>query len=181
MKKSEFNALKEYPLSNSDILEMIDLEPTNIFSSPKISEVIHIDELLDRKGRGIMLYLTENDATGHWVGILKKNNTIEIFDPYGFNPNEWNEELGAKEYLNPPIKELENLIKNSGYKMIYNKKRHQPLKFGNNSCGKHTILRLLFHKFSLDEYNKIMKSFKDKYNISSDDLATAFSLEKIGK
>jgi hypothetical protein len=181
MNKQDFESTKAYPLSNSDILELIDLEPTNIFSSDKLLDVIHIDELLDRKGRGIMLYLTENEQTGHWVGLLKKNNTIEIFDPYGFNPKDWEEELGAVKDLNPSMKELEKLIKKSGYKMVFNKKRHQPLKLNNNSCGKHTVMRLLFHKFSLDEYNNLMKKFRDEYNITSDDLANGFSLETIGK
>lgn len=181
-KKLHFEQSKSYPLGNDDILELVDLEPSNIFTSKKLLEVDSIDELLDRNGRGILLHLTENDTTGHWIALIKKGNTIEIFDPYGNKPSEWNKKLNSAEGLNPPNGTLEKLIKDSGYKIKINRMKHQPINDSNSAtCGKHSAIRLLFHKMNLDEYNNFMGGIKKKYGINSENLVNAFSLSEIGK
>jgi hypothetical protein len=119
-------------------MKLIDLEPSNIFTSKDLLNVNNIDNLLDRKGRGIMLYLTENDTTGHWIGLLRKGNTIEIFDPYGNKPNEWEKKLNSEKGLNPPNGVLEKLIKGSGYKIKINNMKHQDINNPNiATCGRH--------------------------------------------
>lgn len=182
IKKLEFEASKSYPLGNDDLMELLDLEPSNIFNSHKLTEVDNIDELLDRKGRGILLWLTEDDKTGHWIGLLRKGNILEVFDPYGNKGPEWNKKLNSKKGLNPPIEMFENLIKGSGYKLKYNNVKHQPINNSNSAtCGKHTALRLLFNKFNLEDYNKFMKNINKNYGVKSEDLVNAFSLNEIGK
>jgi hypothetical protein len=181
-KRIQFEKSKSYPLGNDDLLDLIDLEPSNIFTTHQLTEHNNIDELLDRKGRGIMLFLTENDKTGHWIGLLRKGNTLEIFDPYGNKPREWEKKLNSIKGLNPPIETLENLIKGSGYKIKINNVKHQPINNSSSStCGKHTALRLILNKLSLEEYNKFMKDIKKNIGISSEDLVNAFSLSEIGK
>lgn len=180
-KRLYFEKSKSYPLDNSDILNLVDLEPSNIFSSDKLLNVNNIDELLDRNGRSVMLWKTENDTTGHWISLLRKGNTIEIFDPYGNKPNEWTKKLQSEKGLNPEGR-LEELIKGSGYKIKINKVKHQPINNSNSAtCGKHSAIRLLFHKMNLDEYNNFMKDIKKKYGVNSEDLVNAFSLSEINK
>jgi hypothetical protein len=181
-KRLHFEKSKSYPLGNDDLLDLVDLEPSNIFTSKKLLEVDNIDELLDRNGRGILLFLTEDETTGHWIGLLRKGNTMEIFDPYGNKPNEWEKKLNSSKGLNPPNGTLEKLIKGSGYKIKINNVKHQPINNDNSAtCGKHASVRLLFHKMNLDEYNKFMKDIKKNYGINSEDLVNAFSLSEIGK
>jgi hypothetical protein len=181
-KRLHFEKSKSYPLGNDDIMELIDLEPSNIFTSEKLESVNNIDELLDRLGRGVLLWRTENENTGHWISLLRKGNTIEIFDPYGNKPSEWTKKLNSEKGLNPPNGVLEKLIKGSGYKIKINNVKHQPINNSNSAtCGKHTAIRLLFHKMNLDEYNNFMKDIKKKYGINSEDLVNAFSLSEINK
>jgi hypothetical protein len=114
-KRIHFEQSKAYPLDNSDILNLVDLEPSNIFTSEKLESVNNIDELLDRLGRGVLLWRTEDESTGHWIALVRKGNTIEIFDPYGNKPSEWTKKLNSEKGLNPPNGVLEKLIKGSGY------------------------------------------------------------------
>jgi len=181
-RKIHFEQSKAYPLGNDNLLELVDLEPSNIFTSKKLLEVDSIDELLDRNGRGIMLFLTENENTGHWIALIRKGVNLEVFDPYGNKPSEWNKKLNSVDGLNPPNGTLEKLIKDSGYKIKINKVKHQPINDSNSAtCGKHSGIRLLFHKMNLDEYNNFMGGIKKKYGIKSEDLVNAFSLSEIGK
>lgn len=176
MNKEEWSNKKAYPLSNTDIMELIDLEPTNILTLPELLEADNIDEHLDRKGRAIVLYLTENDSTGHWIALLKKNNTVEIYDPYGFNPKNWEKDLSnGNDKFNQDPNELIDLIKRSGYGVEFNRVKSQEERPDINTCGRHAVMRLLFSNYSLPDYNKILKMIKKKYNIKPDDLATGLT------
>jgi hypothetical protein len=79
--------IKGYALSNDDINEI--LEPdTKIFTYPKFCEINHIDEVFDRLGRCVFLFLTESETAGHWLCMFKrKENTIEYWDSYGEKPD----------------------------------------------------------------------------------------------
>lgn len=174
--------LKAYSLSNFDINKA--LEPgVPVHTYPDLDDMLSIDEALDRKGRGILLVLTENKSVGHWVSILKRGNNIEVFDSYGFNPNEHNNKLEVSDEVESIQDDstLGNLIKKSGYGMVYNKMKHQSLNPDVATCGRHAVMRLVFKDYGLDEYNKIMKQIKKETGVSTDDLATAFTHELIGK
>ena len=183
MNKLEIEQLKEYPLGNDDInalFKSLNIQPTNIFTTKELNNVRNIDELLDNNGKAIMLFLTENDTTGHWVSILRKGNTIEIYDPYGNNPLDFESKLNAKEGLNPNMNLLIELIKNSGYKMIYNKHKHQKMNPSVNTCGRLAVLRLLSSDLDLNEYNERIKKIIGS-GVNMDDVATGITYNIIGK
>ena len=179
--KKHFNQLKGYALSNDDILEAIDLEPTNIFTSDKLNEAYSIDELLDRLGRGIMLYLTEDKNTGHWVGLLKQGDTIEVYDPYGNHPEDFKKKLGAGNGLNPDMSILEELIHRSGYKMLHNNQKNQAFTPDVATCGRHSIMRLMFRNLNNKQFNQFLKDIKKTDGINPDDLATGLTFQILGK
>ena len=179
--KEQFKQLKAYPLSNEDILEAIDIEPTNIFSSDKLNDAYSIDELLDRLGRGVLFFRTEDNQTGHWIGILKQGDTIEVFDPYGFSPDEFKKKLGAGNGLNPDMSILEELINNSGYKMTVNKVQNQSFSPDVATCGRHSVMRLMFRHLNNKQYNQFLKQIKKQDGINPDELATGLTYELIGK
>lgn len=182
--KNDLKPLKKYPLSDTDIQKV--LEPdTKIITYPELYKYNHIDEIFDDKGRAIMLYLTENDTTGHWVGLIKKGNVIEMYDPYGFKPDTQPENLGASKAFNKEHGQLypkfTQMVNNDGYRLIYNKVRSQPFEADVNTCGRHVLTRILLKNLSLNKYNKLLSSIKKNNNINPDDLITAFTQEFIGK
>jgi len=182
--REELDRAKEYALSNFDIQEL--LEPnTKIFRYPELNDARHIDEMLDRHGRAIMLFLTDSENKGHWIALIRRGSNIEIFDPYGNHPHKFGKELGGsmndmKEWGQDPTL-LTDLIKKSGYGVVWNNKQVQPLSKDTNTCGRHSVLRLLFHKYPLKEYQGILKKIQKETGVSPDDLATFLTAEWLGK
>lgn len=175
--------LKEYPLSNFDIQEIFEPD-TRIFTYPQLAEVRNIDELLDRHGRAIMLYLTESPTSGHWIGILRHGDVIELYDPYGKPIEKQGESLGSGKGDSKWGQDgdlFTDLVKRSGYGLVWNDKQRQPISENINTCGRHAVLRLLFHKYPLEEYNKILDTIKKKTGVSADDLATFMTANILGK
>ena len=163
------NKLKEYPLGNDDIEQI--LGETVVFRYPELEFVEHIDEIFDQHGRSSMLFLTEDDFSGHWCCFLKKNDEIHYFDPYGLYPDEPKEWISKKklEKLNESKPFLTKLLKESGYKVFINNYPFQEDKNKINTCGKHCVVRLLYKDLNLDQYlNLIKNSNKNPDNFVSE-------------
>lgn len=173
--KKDFDEIKKYALSNFDIEKVV--PHINIFTYPHLENVRHIDEVLDKHGRAIMLYLTDDTRTGHFLAILKHGNTIEVFDPYGVKPDEQGKFLGGKmnEGKSKYQTLLTDLIRESGYGMKYNKTRHQPVSEDISTCGRHAILRVLTSHLPLEEYNKRITKIARDTGVSVDDIATGMT------
>jgi len=150
--------IENYSLSDSDIKKICG--KTNIIPYPKLSNYNNIDDLFDDLGRCILLFLTVNDHTGHWIAMIKKGNRIDYFDPYGTAPDSdksWiskNKLIGLGE--DKPL--LIDLFKKSGYKIYYNCYPFQKDKVGINDCGRWCAIRLLFYKKSLPEFYEMVKN-----------------------
>lgn len=180
--KEDFDNLKGYYLSDKDITDAIDIEPTNIFTLDKVEGAYSIDELLDRLGRGVLFFKTANDNTGHWIGVLKQGGgVVEVYDPYGFKPDDLEDKLGALKGLNPDISVLEDLIKRSGYRMIYNRQKNQSMSRDVATCGRHSVMRLMFRHLNNKQFNDFLKQIRKEDGINPDDLATGLTMEIIGK
>lgn len=176
--KQEINALKDYSLTDTDMDKVLDPD-THIFTYPDLYKFNHVDELFDHKGRAIMLYLTTDENTGHWVGLLKRGNTIEMYDPYGYKPDTQPKKLGASKEFNKEHNQLypkfTEMVKKDGYKLIWNKKGRQPHRENVDTCGRHVLMRLMHHNLTLGEYDKLMDKIKSDDNVDVDDLVTAFT------
>lgn len=180
--------VKEYPLSNFDIQEFLkDIgEPiTKIFTYPELKNARHIDEMLDRHGRAIMLFLTEGDSKGHWIAILRRGNTIELYDPYGYKPDTQHVKLGGKMSdmkrwgQDAPL--FSDLVKRGGYRLIWNKRQRQPVSSDVNTCGRHSVMRLLFSHLPLDKYDKMLDTITKKTGVKPDDLVAYVTGEILEK
>jgi hypothetical protein len=172
--------IKAYPLSDDDMKRII---PTlKVVSYPELLKARNIDEILDIKGRLMLLYLTEDENTGHWVCLLKRpdTNILEYFDPYGgYGPDDeskWLTENQLEEFGQDTF-HLSKLIKNSSYKLLVNKHRFQKDTRDNNTCGRHCLCRLYFKHLSLPEYAKMVEDS----GISPDDFVSGFTFNLIGK
>jgi len=173
LEKQQIEEIKEYALSNYDIL---DVERTKITNIENIEKHLHIDECFDRLNRGILFYPNPRNDIGHWVSILKQGNQVEVYDPYGVKVEKWEDKLGGIS-----TKSLIDLIKKSGYKMISNTQNNQSFETDVNTCGRHAIIRILFYKYSLKEFNKILKNIKKETGIEPDEWVSAFTFELLGK
>ena len=172
--------IESYSLSETDIQKMI---PTlKIIPYPDLLKAQKIDDVLDEKGRLMLLYLTENQNTGHWVTLLKyrNSNIIEYFDPYGnYRPDgesKWLTPQKLKE-LGQATKKLTQLLNESPYEIKSNAFPFQKDKMNMNTCGRHCTTRLYFKHLRLPEYIKLVEST----GLPPDTFVSAFTYNLIGK
>jgi hypothetical protein len=172
----ENKPLRSYSLSNFDINKMI---PTlKIISYPDLLKYQTIDQALDEKGRLMILYLTSDMHTGHWICLLKRKNKIEFFDPYGnIKPDEEEKWISKKKSIefDQDTHYLTKLLKESGYKIVYNKFPFQSENKDIATCGRHCATRLYFKHLSLPEYTQMVLDS----GISPDDFVTNFTYKLI--
>lgn len=170
--------IKDYPLSDSDIRKILGKD-ISIITYPDLAKMNNIYEAFDKKGRCIMLYLTESESSGHWVCMLNHKDRIEFFDPYGEPP-----ESALKSV---PINELQeygedrpyltNLLRTAGKPVYYNKYDFQQESNNINTCGRHSVVRCLYAPYLLEKYKKVM----DKTGMSPDNFVSALTAQKLGK
>ena len=157
--KEEDDAIREYPLSDSDIIKI--LPGLRVLSYPDLNDMSQIEDAFDDKGRCLILYLTEDEHTGHWVCMIKKGKTIEYFDPYGkYRPDEEREWLTKDKLiqLDQYQPTLTELLRRSRYKVIVNPYHFQKDKGDIATCGRHCVCRLYHKDMSLPAYDKMIKN-----------------------
>jgi hypothetical protein len=178
MSERGLGRIKSYPLSDADIRKILGRD-IKIITYPDLGKMGSIDEAFDAKGRCIMLYLTENDTTGHWVCMLNKGNKIEFFDPYGDAPEKALESVSEenREALGEDEPLLTRLFRASGKAIYYNTYPFQKEKRDVNTCGRHSVVRCLYAPYSLEKYKKVM----DSSGMTPDNFVSALTAEKLGK
>lgn len=179
MLKNEINKYKNIALSNHDIFKILN-KKVNIVTYPTLSKIRNINELFGEYPYFILLYMSSHNF-GHWIAIIKHNDRIEYFDPYGGNDNFPDEAL---KNINPEFKKislqdkpyLTRLLYNTKYPIEYNNYNFQ--KHGNNirTCGRHCVVRCLLHHYLLDEYKEILSIIKKDTNMNYDDIVTLMSI-----
>ena len=176
--------VKAYPLSETDMRAII---PTlKIQSYTDLLDASELDDVLDDKGRLMLLYLTENESTGHWICLLKlrDSNVVEFMDPYGnFKPD------GEKKWLtNETLREfgqdtnkLTKLLRDSSYTVKSSAVPFQQEEDDNNTCGKHCLLRLYMKHLSLPEYAAFVADACEAEDLTPDEFVCGFVHSLIGK
>lgn len=163
--------LRGYSLSDEDIHKMI--PSLRIITYPELLQFQHLDEALDEKGRLMILYLTQDSHTGHWICLLKRGNTVEFNDSYGIKPDEeskWVSKAKQKEFRED-THYLTELLKNSGHRIVYNKYPFQSSNPDITTCGRHAATRLYFKHLSLPEYTQMVLDS----GLAPDDFVTQFT------
>jgi hypothetical protein len=169
-----------YPISEEDAQKMI--PSLRILTYPDLLSKTTIDDVLDDKGRLLLLYLTRSLTNGHWVCLLKRRGTkvVEYFDPYGgYKPDgesKWISPTKLREF-GQASKHLTQLLNNSPYKVVSNHYHFQSEKNDMNTCGRHCLTRLYFKHLSLPKYIKIVKGS----GLTPDEFVTGFTYNLIGK
>lgn len=164
MKMSEMiEELKKSPLSNVD-LKKIDPD-IKITTMNELKNLHFADELLHGSNKGVLLWSPHEHAPrhGHWIGLLKTEpNTFEIFEPCGVDPMENLSEALGGTGGKKQVKQLKDIIRRNGCKMMRNKIPHQSLDDRNDqACGRHVLMRLAFNHLGLKEFHKKMRELRD--------------------
>jgi hypothetical protein len=160
--------VKAYALSDGDIHSY--LPDVNIIMYNELSDYNNIEELLPNANSYVILLYQDSENTGHWTCLLRQNNTVEFFDPYGKYPdtqlrwvdNEVREDLGITG------KFISNLFNKSKLKIVYNTAPYQHSGANINTCGRHVVYRLLNRNLSLKDYHKYFKEETKKLNCNYD-------------
>lgn len=176
--KELMKQLKAYALGDNDVQEKLPTD-TKIILYNDLAGVEDITELMDEKGRLVMLYPREAPTVGHWVCMfINKEGDIEYFDPYGEPPEETKrdlspeklEELGIVEDILMPL--LKQSASRRGKGVVFNAHQYQKLAPGINTCGRWCVSRLAFHEATADEFKKILDEMKKGTNKSYDDIVS---------
>lgn len=176
--------IRAYPLSETDMRKVI---PTlKIISYPELHEATRIEDVLDEKGRLMILYLTENESTGHWVCLLKLRDQpiLEYFDPYGgYKPDgekSWLSKEKQREFGQDSNK-LTKLLENSSYEIKSNAVPFQASADDVNTCGRHCLARLYFKHLDLPAYTEMVQKACKEGGMNPDDFVSGFTYNLIGK
>jgi hypothetical protein len=171
--------IKEYPLSDTDIRTILGND-INMLSYPELENFNHIDQIFDRQGRCVLLFLTVDERTGHWLCLHKdKEDSIHYFDPYGRGVDKdknWLSRSKLQE-LHQDKPSLMKLLRNSGKKVYFNTYDFQDDRDGINTCGRHCAVRLLFKDLDLEDYRNMIR----ESNLSPDAFVSKITFDIIKK
>lgn len=154
--------LENISLSNDEVLKLVNGK-ANLILYPELSKINNIDDVLNPYGACIILFLTKKNY-GHWTCIFKLDeDTIEYFDPYGlyiddalnFKMNKYFRKVNNQDFSH-----LTYLLYKSPYTITYNQYKFQKKMNGVSTCGRHTAMRLILRKLSLEQYKELMTSGK---------------------
>lgn len=151
--------LMKKPLSYKEVLKACNNNSIFVLY-PDLAKVNDIDELLNKKGSILLLYL-QNPLYGHWCCLNKVNNKlIEFFDPYGFFVD--TELRFNTKQKNTQLKQtapfLSKLLMKSPYDLSYNEFKFQSKKSTIGTCGRHCATRINYRNTTLSTYKKMFDS-----------------------
>jgi hypothetical protein len=170
--------IKDYPLGDDDIRKILGND-IKIITYPMLGKMRNIDEAFDKNGRCIMLYLTHDEHSGHWVCMLNRGKEIEYFDSYGEPPEEPLGDVprGKLQQMDESSPYLTALLRKSGKRVTYNHHAFQKTAGDINTCGRHAVVRCLYAQYPLSKYKKVM----DSTGMSPDNFVSALTAQKLGK
>ena len=152
-------------LSGKDIQTILNND-VDLVAYVDFANMTDVREAFTKSNRVVILFETEARNVGHYVAMIYKQrtNTIEYFDPYGFNPGE---DIAHSKWLikNNDVRTTESLkyllakFKNFGGQVNVNNNRYQAMARHINTCGRHCIIRLLKHELTNTEYNIYLRGF----------------------
>ena len=147
------------PLSNQKICHALGVPEDDIILYKQLHKYDNIDDLFKEDFFKIILIETKHN-NGHWVSLLKDNDTFIFFDSYGLAPDA---ELNfipklQRLLLGEDHREIGRLTR--GKKLIYNRVVLQGK--DSSTCGRWNILWLEMFKmgYSLPQFQQFIKRNK---------------------
>jgi hypothetical protein len=173
----DLDEIKAYALSNGDIEQI--LGKTKILTYPELDDLPSWEDMFDEDGRCVLLFLTQDEQTGHWVSLIRNGTSIEFFDPYGQKP-EGTKKWLSKERLRMLDQDkpyLTRLLRESKMVVYYNQYPFQEDQTNVNTCGRWVVSRLLERRKTLRQFYNMVK----KSGMTPDDFVSALTFKIIGK
>ena len=167
------------PMSDADL--EVYLPQAKIFMFRELKGYPTIQSILKRPRDYMILLYEHTPQNGHWVAVLRYENTIEFFCPYGsspYSPNsplEWNspEENAVVDATHNYLEDLLNKAKTDGWDVIYNKMDFQEKRDNVNTCGAFCVWRVLClmeDNMNLSAFQNGMKELHKRMGISYDEI-----------
>jgi hypothetical protein len=170
--------VRDYSLSDDDIRRLLGKD-ISLMTYPDLANKKSLNDCFDSKGRCIILFLTQDEHTGHWCCMFRTKKGVEFFDPYGDRPEEQLDEVPQSrlEQLDQDQPYLTDLMRRSGVPIYYNTHAFQKERGDVNTCGRHCVVRLLYKDKTLAQY----KSIIDKTGLCPDDFVSGLTYTKLQK
>jgi hypothetical protein len=167
------------PMSDADL--EVYLPQAKIFMFRELKGYPSIQTILKRPRDYMILLYEHTPQNGHWVAVLRYENTIEYFCPYGtspYSPNsplEWNtpEENAVVDATSNYLEDLLNKAKTEGWEVIYNKMDFQEKRNNVNTCGAFCVWRVLClmeDNMNLSAFQEGMKELHKRMGITYDEI-----------
>jgi len=175
---TQVEEVQEYSLSDDDIRSLLGSD-ISLMTYPQLAKKRSLLDCFDSKGRCIILFLTQDEHTGHWCCMFRTKKGVEFFDPYGDRPEDQLDELPRSrlEQLDEAQPYLTNLMRRSGLPIYYNTHAFQKESGDINTCGRHCVARLMFKDKTLRQYKAII----DKSGLSPDKFVSGLTYIEIKK
>jgi hypothetical protein len=166
---------ESYALSDSDIRKHMHGD-VSIWLYEQLALLPDIRHLFKESNNAMLLYPTTSAYSGHWVTLMfhPEKNTIIYYDPYALK-------FDALKYssISPIIvNTLPQLIarfKKEGGKFFMNSLRMQKLEDGNNTCGRHCLVRMMLRGMSNKQYEDYLHFKK----LKPDEIVTLITMDTI--
>jgi len=176
MSSAFLKKLEMYSLSNDDLRKI--LGPVRILTYPELENET-LDTLFKDQPYVIILFLTEDENTGHWQCMLKRENgnQLEVFDSFGVKVDGNREWLSKdrQQVLDQTMPNIHNIVKGFPGELVYNNVKLQ--EESRNTCGRHIASRILHDHLSIQDYIKLI----ERSGIKPDEFVTLLTYRILKK
>jgi hypothetical protein len=153
---SALNRIEQYSLSDADLRKLIG--PVRIITYPQLENETY-ETLFKDQPYIVILFLTENKQTGHWICVLQHQGgaMCEVFDSFGIKVDGNRKWLSGGELrnLDETLPNLHNCFKGFPGKLVYNDTKLQ--QDSKNTCGRHIASRILHKHLSIQDYIDLIR------------------------
>lgn len=171
------------PLTDGDLERHLGVKPSEIIKYSDLDNYKDITDLLPTDKSFKIILIEDSYNSGHWVGVMRYNKTIEYFNSYGAKwDTDWKfinkmRRLILGQSTNEMTRLCEKASKD-GWNVIWNKNRFQKIGSQIQTCGRWVILRIsmMLMGYNLQEFADFIKKQKEDLGEKSDFVVSKFVL-----
>jgi hypothetical protein len=167
--------LSEYALGEDDLRKLLGNVP--IYRYPELEKLSSPEEMFKGHDAVIILFLTEDQDTGHWLAVLNYPDHYEVFDSFGVAIDGNRTWLSKAELLefNETAPLLQQLLSKGNKPVTHNTTKLQ--QDDSDTCGRWVAARILNRAMPLPQFVSMMKGGAGK----PDDTVTRMIYSLLGK
>ena len=164
--KKHLDKYKYVALSDADLANLMEGQ-ARIVIYGDICKFKSIDEMLEPYGVCFVLYEWKPHF-GHWCVLIKHDDLIEFFDPYGKYVDMYLKMIPEpfRSESNQFVPALSNLLLECDYDLSYNEYQFQKMDENVRDCGRWCCVRAMLKEMSLKEFKRMF------LNKEGDDIVT---------